>query len=251
MESNIKILPLIPLRGITIFPYMVLHFDVGREKSAVALENAMLNGQEIFLVSQKDPKIEEPEKEDIFDIGTICSVKQILKLPGDTVRVLVEGEHRGKIENYIDGEGFFKAEIRILEDKESIKDNKSEALIRTVKESFNQYIKLSGTVPAEALVSLEDLDEQGRLADIVSSYLLLKQEKKQELLEAYDVSERLNNILLILVSEIDILKIERKIGTKVKNKIDKMQKDYYLREQVKAIQEELGEDDEDKKEMNK
>lgn len=251
MESNIKILPLIPLRGITIFPYMVLHFDVGREKSVVALESAMLNGQEIFLVSQKDPKVEEPEKEDIFNIGTICSVKQILKLPGDTVRVLVEGENRGKIINYIDGEDFFKAEIGILEDKESTKDNKSEALIRTVKESFNQYMKLSGSVPAEALVSLENLDEQGRLADVVGSYLLLKQEKKQELLEAYDVSERLNSILLILVSEIDILKIERKIGTKVKNKIDKMQKEYYLREQIKAIQEELGEDDEDKKEMNK
>ncbi|MBC8063164.1 MAG: endopeptidase La [Clostridiaceae bacterium] len=251
MESNIKILPLIPLRGITIFPYMVLHFDVGREKSVVALENAMLNGQEIFLVSQKDPKVEEPEKEDIFNIGTICSVKQILKLPGDTVRLLVEGEHRGQIVNYIDGEEFFKAEIRILDDKESIKDNKSEALIRTVKESFNQYMKLSGSVPAEALVSLDDLDEQGRLADVVCSYLLLKQEKKQELLEAYDVAERLNSILLILVSEIDILKIERKIGTKVKNKIDKMQKEYYLREQIKAIQEELGEDDEDKREINK
>jgi len=251
MESNNKILPLIPLRGITIFPYMVLHFDVGREKSVIALENAMLNGQEIFLVSQKDAKVEEPEKEDIFNIGTICSVKQILKLPGDTVRVLVEGDHRGEIVNYIDGEEFFKAEIKILEDKESINDNKSKALIRTVKESFSQYMKLSGSVPAEALVSLEDLDEQGRLADVVGSYLLLKQEKKQDLLEAYDVEERLKSILLILVSEIDILKIERKIGTKVKNKIDKMQKEYYLREQIKAIQEELGEDDEDKKEMNK
>ena len=251
MESNIKILPLIPLRGITIFPYMVLHFDVGREKSVIALESAMLNGQEIFLVSQRDPKVEEPKKEDIFNIGTICSVKQILKLPGDTVRVLVEGEHRGEILNYIDGEDFFNAEIRILEDKESTKDNKSEALTRTVKEAFNQYMKLSGSIPAEAFVSLEDLDEQGRLADVVSSYLSLKQEKKQELLEAYDVAERLTSILLILVSEIDILKIERKIGTKVKNKIDKMQKEYYLREQIKAIQEELGEDDEDKREMNK
>ncbi len=251
MKSDIKILPLIPLRGITIFPYMVLHFDVGREKSVIALENAMLNEQEIFLVSQKDPKVEEPEKEDIFSIGTICSVKQILKLPGDTVRVLVEGVNRGEIIEYIEDEDFFKAQIKIISDKESTNDNKCQALVRTVKDSFNEYMKLSGSIPAEALVSLEDMEAPGRLADVVSSYLMLKQDKKQELLEASDVIKRLDNILLILVSEIDILKIEKKIGTKVKNKIDKMQKEYYLREQIKVIQEELGEDDEDKKEINK
>jgi len=251
MENNIKILPLIPLRGITIFPYMVIHFDVGREKSVIALENAMINGQQIFVASQKDPKVEEADKEDIFKIGTICSVKQILKLAGDTVRVLVEGEYRGEILSYIEDEEFFKAEIRVLEDEESIRDNKSEALIRKVKESFNEYIKLSGDLPAEALVSLEDLDEQGKLSDVISAYLFIKQEKKQELLEVIDAPQRLNSILSILINEIDILKVEIKIGNKVKNSIDKTQKDYYLREQVKAIQEELGEDSEDKKEIKK
>ena len=251
MESNKLILPLIPLRGITIFPYMVLHFDVGREKSIVALENAMMANQEIFLVAQKDPKVEEPSKDDIYNIGTICSVKQILKLPGDTVRVLVEGVHRGEIINYVEDDVFFKAELKVLEDSKAEEDNKSEALIRTVKESFDEYIKLSGNVPPDALLSLDEIEEPGRLADVVSSYLTLKPDKKQELLEAYDVIKRLDAILLVLASEIDILKIERKIGTKVKSKIDKMQKEYYLKEQIKAIQEELGEDDEDAKEINK
>ncbi|GLC31461.1 endopeptidase La [Clostridium omnivorum] len=249
MENNIKILPLIPLRGITIFPYMVLHFDVGREKSILALEEAMLKDQEIFLVSQKDAKVEEPIEEDIFTIGSICNIKQILKLPGDTVRVLVEGVSRARISNYIQLEPFFKAEIELLEDEEVVINKESEALVRSMRKSFDEYIKLSGNIPAEILVSIEDVENPGRLADVISSYLMLKGEKKQELLEAYDVSERLEKLIVMINNEVDILKIERKIGVKVKNKVDKSQKEYYLREQLKAIQEELGEDDEDKKEI--
>lgn len=249
MENNIKILPLIPLRGITIFPYMVLHFDVGREKSILALEEAMLKDQEIFLVSQKDAKVEEPIEGDIFTIGSICNIKQILKLPGDTVRVLVEGVSRARISNYIQLEPFFKAEIELLEDEEVVVNKESEALVRSMRKSFDEYIKLSGNIPAEILVSIEDVENPGRLADVISSYLMLKGEKKQELLEAYDVSERLEKLIVMINNEVDILKIERKIGVKVKNKVDKSQKEYYLREQLKAIQEELGEDDEDKKEI--
>lgn len=251
MENNIKILPLIPLRGITIFPYMILHFDVGREKSILALEEAMLNDQEIFLVSQKDAKVEEPIEEDIFTIGSICNIKQILKLPGDTVRVLVEGVSRAKISNYIQLEPFFKAEIELLEDEEVVKDKECEALVRSIRKSFDEYIKLSGNIPAEILVSIEDVENPGRLADVISSYLMLKGDKKQELLEAYDVTERLEKLIVMINNEVDILKIERKIGVKVKNKVDKSQKEYYLREQLKAIQEELGEDDEDKKEISR
>jgi ATP-dependent Lon protease len=250
MEKDIKVLPLIPLRGITIFPYMVLHFDVGREKSILALEDAMLNGQEIFLISQKDAKTEEPEEEDIFEIGTLCNIKQLLKLPGDTVRVLVEGWERAKILKYSQKEPFFKAEIEILHDPEEVLDVKSEALVRSLKDAFENYTKLSGNTPSEALVTLDDLESPGRLADIISSYLMLKQDKKQELLEAFDVIERMEKLLVIINNEIEILKIEKKIGVRVKNKIDKVQKEYYLREQLKAIQEELGEDDEDKKEIN-
>ncbi len=251
MDKNLKILPLIPLRGITIFPYMVIHFDVGREKSILALEEAMLVDQKIFLVSQKEAKVEEPEEEDIYTMGTICNIKQILKLPGDTVRVLVEGESRGRLEKYIEKSPFFKAEVEILEDDECDKTNKCEALVRSVRKAFDDYTKLSGSIPVETIVTLEELDNPGRLSDVISSYLMLKQENKQELLEAYDVEERLQKLLDILSNEVDILKLERKIGVKVKNKIDKVQKEYYLREQLKAIQEELGEEDEDKKEITR
>jgi len=251
MENEIKILPLIPLRGITIFPYMVMHFDVGREKSILALEDAMLNNQEIFLVSQKDAKIEEPGEADIYEIGTICTIKQILKLPGDTVRVLVEGTNRGRINIYTESDPFFKGEVEILVDKDCPHDKKCEALVRSVRKAFDDYIKFSGNMPTELLISLDDLESPGRLADVISSYLMLKADKKQELLEAYDANERLEKLLLFLNNELDILRIEKKIGVKVKSNIDKGQKEYYLREQLKAIQEELGEEDEDKKEVNR
>lgn len=250
MDNSVKVLPLIPLRGITIFPYMVLHFDVGRDKSILALEEAMLNGQEVFLISQKDAKIEEPEEKDIFSIGTICNIKQILKLPGDTVRVLVEGIDRGKVLSYKQSEPFFTAEIETLPEIECVKDKKCEALVRTIKKSFDEYVKLTGNISTEVLVTLDDLKSPGRLADVISSYVILKQEKKQELLESYDISVRLEKVLILISNEIDVLKLEQKIGAKVKNKIDKVQKDYYLREQMKAIQEELGEDDDEKKEIS-
>ncbi|WPC41427.1 endopeptidase La [Clostridium sp. JS66] len=251
MEKNLEVLPLIPLRGITVFPYMVLHFDVGREKSIVAIEEAMLNEQKIFLAAQKEAKIEEPEEEDIFETGTICNIKQILKLPGDTIRVLVEGESRGKLAKYIEKEPFLKVEVESLVDEDGINNNKCEALVRSIRKNFDEYIKLSGSIPIDTIVTLEELNNPGRLADVISSYLTLKQEKKQELLNTYEVEERLQKLLDILINEVDILKIERKIGVKVKNKIDKVQKEYYLKEQLKAIQEELGEEDEDKKELAK
>ncbi|HEY5560241.1 MAG TPA: endopeptidase La [Clostridiaceae bacterium] len=250
MDNNIEILPLIPLRGITIFPYMVLHFDVGRDKSILALENAMSEGQHICLVTQKDANIEEPEEEDIFKVGTICSIKQILKLPGDTVRVLVEGEKRAEILKFTQTDPFFIVELAALSEEEIFEPIKSEALVRSIKDAFDDYIKLSGSIPSEALITLDDLEEPGRLADIVSSYLMLKGDKKQELLEAQNVNMRLEKLLIIINNEIDILKVERKIGLKVKDKIDKIQRDYYLREQMKAIQEELGEEDDDKKEIS-
>jgi ATP-dependent Lon protease len=251
MEKDIRVLPLIPLRGITIFPYMVLHFDVGREKSILALEEAMIKDQEIFLVSQKDAKTEEPEEEDIYSIGTVCAIKQLLKLPGDTVRVLVEGSERAKVNKYLQNEPFFKAEIEIFNEPEKACDVKCEALMRSLTDAFESYVNLSGNGQSEALMTLDDIEGPGRLADIVSSYLMLKGDKKQELLEALDVNERIEKLLVIINNELEILKVEKKIGVKVKNKIDKVQKEYYLREQLKAIQEELGEDDEDKKEINR
>jgi ATP-dependent Lon protease len=249
MENNRVILPLIPLRGITIFPYMVLHFDVGREKSIAALEEAMISKQKIFLATQRDARVEEPGLDDIFEMGTVCSIKQILKLPGETVRVLVEGEVRAKLDHLVQAEPFFTAEIEILEDADEKADKKTEALMRSVRKSFDDYVKLSGSIPYEIILTLDELDSPGRFSDVVSSYLMLKQDKKQELLEAFDVHLRLTKLLEILKNEVDIIKLEKKIGVKVKSKIDKVQKEYYLREQLKAIQEELGEEDDDKKEI--
>ncbi|ABS40038.1 endopeptidase La [Clostridium botulinum] len=250
MKENLEVLPLIPLRGIIIFPYMILHFDVGREKSILALEEAMENEQKIFLSAQKEAETEEPIVEDIYDIGTICEIKQILKLPGDTVRVLVEGKTRGRIVNYLEEEPFLKVEIEEIEDNQYEDDKEVDALIRLVKTNFDEYIKLSGDSSSDLTVGVEDLEEPGRIADVIGSYININQEEKQELIGIIDSKERLERILIIINEEIEILKIERKIGIKVKNKIDKVQKEYYLKEQLKAIQEELGEDEENKKEIN-
>ncbi|MEK6266310.1 MAG: endopeptidase La [Clostridium sp.] len=250
MDKNIKLLPLIPLRGMSIFPYMVLHFDIGREKSTLALEEAMLKNQEIFLVSQKQAKVEEPEEKDIYSIGTVCNIKQILKLPGDTIRVLVEGTKRGKILEYKDMSPFVLAEVEIIEDEICLENKKCKALLRTIDKSFEEYINLSVNNFPDALFSIEETEEPGRYCDIVSSYLILKPATKQELLETLVVTKRLEKLLFILKNEVEVLKIEKKIGTKVKGRIDKIQKEYYLREQMKAIQEELGEDDENKKETD-
>ncbi|EKS4345876.1 endopeptidase La [Clostridium botulinum] len=250
MKENLEVLPLIPLRGIIIFPYMILHFDVGREKSILALEEAMENEQKIFLSAQKEAETEEPIVEDIYDVGTICEIKQILKLPEDTVRVLVEGKTRGRIVNYLEEEPFLKVEIEEIEDNQYEDDKEVDALIRLVKTNFDEYIKLSGDSSSDLTVGVEDLEEPGKIADVIGSYININQEEKQDLIGIIDSKERLEKILIIINEEIEILKIERKIGIKVKNKIDKVQKEYYLKEQLKAIQEELGEEEEDKKEIN-
>ncbi|HBT19718.1 MAG TPA: endopeptidase La [Clostridiaceae bacterium] len=248
MARKRRTLPMIPLRGITIFPYMVLHFDVGREKSIASLDEAMMKNQEIFLVPQKESKIEEPGKEDLLDIGTLCVIRQLLKLPGNTVRVLVEGISRGRLMTLREGP-FYRASIEIIEEPQKDVDNvEEEALVRSVKESLSSYVRHTGYMPQEALMSLDDIEEPGRFADTVASYLMLKPEDKQGLLLSLKVMERLEKLLVIVNKELEIAKIEKKIGSKVKSNIDKVQKEYYLREQLKAIQDELGEYDEDTKE---
>ncbi|SHH84808.1 endopeptidase La [Clostridium grantii] len=250
MENRIEKMPLIPLRGLIIFPQMVLHFDVGREKSLLALDEAMLKEQKIFLTSQKDAKVEDPEKSDIKEIGTVCNIKQILKLPGNNVRVLVEGEERARLLEITENEPFLMAEVQIIEDAKYEDDKNCEALMRAVKRTFKEYLKISNGGSTDTLFTLDDIDEPGYLSDIVSGYIELKEAVKQEILEAIDVLDRLEKILIILKNEIEILKVEKKIGLKVKNKIDKSQREYFLREQLKAIEEELGENEDDKKEIN-
>lgn len=242
-DTRDNVLPLLPIRGITIFPHMVLHFDVGRQKSILALEDAMVKNQMIFLVTQVDHKVENPTLEDIYKIGTVSKIKQILKLPGDTIRVLVEGLYRAEIDQIIKEEPFFECSVSMHAELEADKTPEVEALMRQSISEFEEYIKLNNTIPDEILLTVTDIEEPGKLADVITSYLILKQENKQELLEAIDPVDRLKKLLEIMAREIDILKIERKIGMRVKRKIDKMQKEYYLREQLKVIQEELGDRD--------
>lgn len=242
-ENKENILALLPLRGITIFPHMVLHFDAGREKSILALEDAMVKDQILLLVAQRDPKIENPGIDDIYKVGTVSRVKQILKLPGDSIRVLVEGLYRAEINELISEEPFLECSITPHEEIEIEKTPRIEALMRQALSSFEEYVKNNNGISDEVVGTLYDIEEPGKLADVITSYIFVKQDSRQELLESIDPEERLEKLLEIMAKEIDILKIERKIGLKVKRKIDKSQKEYYLREQLKVIQEELGDKD--------
>ena len=249
MESKyIKIertLPLIPLRGLAIFPYTILNFDIGRESSLKALDEAMLGDELIFLTSQKEAEIDEPTEEDFYHVGTICKVKQMIKLPGDTVRVLVEGISRGTIEEINQDKGYFEAVIDeiVYNEDEIVNDMEVEALIRNVLESFEEYINIGNRVSPEILVSLEEIENPDRFVDTIASNIYLKPEQKQEILEEFDIAKRLELLYSILLEEIDILKIEKKITLRVKKQMNKVQKEYYLREQLKAIQKELGEEE--------
>ena len=249
MESKyIKIertLPLIPLRGLAIFPYTILNFDIGRESSLKALDEAMLGDELIFLTSQKEAEIDEPTEEDFYHVGTICKVKQMIKLPGDTVRVLVEGISRGTIEEINQDKGYFEAVIDeiVYNEDEIVNDMEVEALIRNVLESFEEYINIGNRVSPQILVSLEEIENPDRFVDTIASNIYLKPEQKQQILEEFDIAKRLELLYSILLEEIDILKIEKKITLRVKKQMNKVQKEYYLREQLKAIQKELGEEE--------
>lgn len=244
-KAEKRTIPLIPLRGLSIFPYMVLHFDVGRDKSINALEQAMVNDSLIFLSSQKEANVDMPGPEDFYHVGTVCKIKQMLKLPGDTIRVLVEGINRGKIIEIIKDEPYFEVEIEeLIYEEEISKDKRTEALMRMVTESFEEYISIGNKVSGDVMVTVAEIQEPGRLADVIASYLYLSPENKQKILEALHPYKRLEALQIILKEEIEILKLEEKIGQRVKKQINKVQKEYYLKEQLKAIQHELGEDDE-------
>ncbi|MFA6309424.1 MAG: endopeptidase La [Clostridia bacterium] len=237
-----RVMPLLPLRGLTVFPFMILHFDVGRPKSVKALEDAMINDQLIFLVTQKDASNDEPNENDIYKVGTISKVKQLLKVPGDTIRVLVEGVSRAEIGHITKTEPFFMAEaIEKVHSAEGENKDEIEALKRRVISSFEEYIKLSNKISSEVVLSIMSIEDEGQLCDIIASNILLKSEQKQEILSEFNPKMRLEKLLELLLKEIDILRIEKEISARVHTQIDKMQKEYYLREQIKAIQTELGE----------
>ncbi|SCZ09940.1 endopeptidase La [Alkaliphilus peptidifermentans] len=237
-------LPLIPLRGLTVFPYMVLHFDVGRERSINALEEAMVNDQMVFLASQKEVEINLPTPNDFYQVGTVSKIKQMLKLPGDTIRVLVEGITRGRIKGVIQEEPYFMVEVEEEHHSMEVKrDRNTEALMRSTLEAFEQYIEVSNKISPEIFLTVSEIEIPGRLADTIAANIALKQSQKQEILEAFDPRDRLETLYKILLEEIEILEIEQKINNRVKKQINKVQKEYYLREQLKAIQKELGEDE--------
>jgi ATP-dependent Lon protease len=240
-KEDIRRLPLLPLRGLSIFPYMVLHFDVGREKSIRALEEAMINDQLIFLVTQKDAHTDLPSVDDFYKVGTISKIKQLLKLPGDTIRVLVEGINRAEIKETISEDTYFLVDVIEYQSVQESEDLELEALRRSVMEVFDEYIKANPKVAPETLITVSDIDDACRFADVVASNLTIKIEEKQEILSLFDVKERMQKIFEILSKELEILEIERKINFRVRKQIDKSQKEYYLREQLKAIQRELGE----------
>lgn len=240
-------LPLIPLRGLAIFPYMILNFDVGRDISLKALDAGALNEDLVFLTSQKEAETDEPTPDDFYHVGTICKIKQMIKLPGNTVRVLVEGISRGKIKEVEmnEEEGYFNAIIEeIAYDSENVaEDVEVEAFVRNVFDAFEEYINIGNRVSPEILISLADIDNVDRFIDTIAANIYLKPEQKQEILEEFDVKNRLELIYTILLEEIEILKIEKKITLRVKKQMNKVQKEYYLREQLRAIQKELGEEE--------
>ncbi|MEW9700169.1 endopeptidase La [Paenibacillus sp. SI8] len=238
-KIKVRRLPLLPLRGLLVYPSMVLHLDVGREKSVKALERAMVDDSMILLCSQSEINIEEPSKEDIYRIGTIAKVRQMLKLPNGTIRVLVEGVLRAEITEYLVNDEYYEVTAKELPEQE-VTDPEIDALMRTVLNQFEHYINLSKKVTPETLAAVSDIDEPGRLADVICSHLSLKIKDKQEILETVDVRERLEKMLNILNNEREVLELERKISQRVKKQMEKTQKEYYLREQMKAIQKELG-----------
>ncbi len=245
-DTKKHILPLLPLRGLTVFPYMTLPFDVGRDKSIKALEEAMVNDQLILLVAQKDAKQDAPEQSDFYEVGTISRVKQLLKLPGDAIRVLVEGINRARIKKVLKTEPFFLASVEERDAQEAgvyVGDIKLKALKRQLLSAFEEYAKLSSKISQEAAVSIMAVEDIGRLSDIITANIVLKMNQKQQILNEFDPVKRMEKLLGILVEEVEILGVEKNINVKVRKQIDRMQKEYYLKEQLKVIQKELGDKD--------
>lgn len=242
-QTSQLLMPLLPLRDVVVFPHMVIPLFVGRAKSIQALDAAMESGKSIILVAQKSAAKDEPSAEDMYRIGNVANILQMLKLPDGTVKVLVEGSHRAEILEILDRKNHFEGVARLIETDET-ENHEIEAMRRALLTQFDQYVKLNKKIPAEILTSLASIDESGRLADTVVAHLPLKLEQKQDVLEIFDVQKRLEHLLGLLEAELDILQVEKRIRGRVKRQMEKSQREYYLNEQVKAIQKELGEGEE-------
>ena len=243
-KTKLKTMIMLPLRGVLVFPYMIIHLDVGREKSINALEQVMMQDRLIMLATQRDAQNDKPGPADIYEAGTVAEIKQLLKLPGGTMRVLVEGLYRARIHSYLKEDPYFEVEVEEFREVATRKTPELEAQARLLARQFEQWAKLSKKIPPETLVTVIAVEDPDRLSDLILGHLPLKLEDKQELLAAVDIEKRLGLLTDIVNREMEILEIEKKISGRVRKQMEKTQKEYFLREQMKAIQQELGEKDE-------
>ncbi len=235
------LIPVLPLRDVVVYPHMVIPLFVGREKSIEALDIAMKDDKQILLVAQKEPEVDDPDFKDLYQIGTLANILQLLKLPDGTVKVLVEGSQRSRVESYQEEAGYFSANVTELKDHVSQNEPELDALVRTTIKFFDQYVKLNSKIPPEVLNSLTGIDDPGRLADTMAAHMALKVEQKQMMLEMDSIEARFENLMALMEGEVDLLEMEKKIRGRVKQQMEKNQREYYLNEQMKAIQKELGE----------
>ncbi len=236
-------LPLLPLRDVVVYPHMVIPLFVGRDKSIRALELAMNSDKEIILAAQKNPDVDEPGTDDLYDIGTVANILQLLKLPDGTVKVLVEGAYRAQINAITAEEDYFRADIQPL-DETKIPAAEADVMLRSAVSQFEKFISLSKKIPAEVLTSLSGIEDPGRLADTIAAHMSMELEQKQAVLEMVGERERLEHLMAMMEAEIDLFQVEKRIRGRVKKQMEKSQREYYLNEQMKAIQRELGEAEE-------
>ena len=244
--SEKETLPLLPLRGLVLYPHMMVNLDVGRDRSVAAIESAIAGDSRILVVSQRDPECDDPTAADLYEVGAVAEIRQFLRMPEGVLRILVDGQKRAEILSIREGETYAEADVRVIDEPEDGEQTKDmEALVHGVTSKFEEWVKLSHKIPPEALVSISIMEDMGRLADIIASHLSLKHDVRQEILAAIDVRARLERLYQALMHELDIMGIESEINRRVRKQMDKVQRDFYLREQIKAIRKELG-DDEDK-----
>ncbi len=239
-DKSLLGIPVLPLRDVVVYPFMVVPLFVGRERSIKALEVAMAVDKQILVTTQKNAVEDQPTEDTIYHLGTLATVLQLLKLPDGTVKVLIEGVRRAKINRFLTNKDYFLADLELVED-ENTASKESEVLIRSLKSQFEQYVKLNRKIPTEILASVLAIDDGGRLSDTIAAHLSLKLEEKQKILEVADLAKRLEMLVAAMESEIDMLQVEKKIRGRVKRQMEKTQREYYLNEQMKAIQKELGE----------
>ena len=247
---NISKIPVLPLRDIVVFPHMVVPLFVGRDKSVKALESVMKGDKKIMLITQKSASVDDPKKNDLFDFGTVANVLQLLKLPDGTVKVLVEGLNRASINVFFEKEEFLQADVDQIIEAIDSSDKQLRAMSKSTTDEFDKYVNLNKKIPPEVLGTINEIDELGKLSDTIASHLSIKLSDKQQILESVDLYERFEKILSFIQSELDVLQVEKKIRGRVKNQMEKTQREYYLNEQMKAIQKELGENEDGKDDIS-